>query len=310
MNLKDKQNYLAFINMLLATSILSNYFDENMINDSRKIIDFIGNVFKLNDNNINYCFKLISDDLTMISIIDDVDAYQRNVQDVNYLDISDYLYLKCETLLKLNNIHKQFEHQNLNSSLFDYRYLRRYSPDIRFKELENASKIGIIDINKSVAILQYLGIGCKKNIDTAIYRFKQCAYWGDISSLYFLAYIFKSINEEKEYKIFNELCNLSDYFLEGRTNVPSEEEYKYSKESIDEFKIISSIIQDIILSYNKTCINYSFIEVILLNNIDYYQKMKCINNYHQELWKEISNSSNDPNKKMGFNFRLKGGSNE
>ena len=186
-------------------------------------------------------------------------------------------------------------------SSFNYNHLRSYYAENRFNELQEASVLGYIDINRTTAIMLALGIGVKQNRESAIYRLKQCALWGDIASLYLLKALYQE--DEKEAQIYKDLTLLSSYFLEGRTIIPKKDEGKYLKEAKELFAIISSVRQDIVLSLNITNIDYSFVEVLLLDKLDYYQKMAFINQYKEGTWKEISNSSNDPNKRLGFKVK-------
>lgn len=305
MFLREKQKYLALSNILISVTMLSNSFNNELENDSSHFIDFIGNVFSLKKEEIEDCKKLVLDELTVVSTIQDVDAFFANQGEKDFPKIGQYLYLKCDALLKLKNIYQKFNHNNFNQIYFEYRYLRPYYPDIRFKELVNSSTNGDIDINRTVAICLATGVGCKEDIDAAIYRFKQCAYWGDISSLYYLTYLYEIKGDEKEKRLYSNLCSLSVYLSNGITNIPNVKKNEFDKLTSDTFSLIASIKQDIILSFNLYNIDFSFVEIMLLDKLDYYQKMKCINEYDQKWWKELTNSSSDPNKKLGFN--VKGG---
>lgn len=305
MVLREKQKYLALSSILITTTMLSNDFNTELENDSSYLIDFIGGVFSLSKEEIEECKRLVLDELTVVSTVQDANAFFANQGDRDFPKIGQYLYLKCDAILKLKNIYQKFNKVNFNQIYFEYRYLRPYYPDIRFKELVDSSVNGDVDINRTVAILLAAGVGCEKDIDAAIYRFKQCAFWGDISSLYFLKHLFEIKGEEKEKKLFSNLCVLSSYLSNGRTNIPNIKKKEYDQLTSDTFSLIASIKQDIILDYNIYDIDYSFVEIMLLDNIDYYKKMKCINEYKNQWWKELTNSSSDPSKKLGFN--VKGG---
>ena len=304
MVIKEKQNYLAVSDALLASTMLSNEFDENLNSDTIKIIDFIGSAFNLSKKDIDECKKLFLDDLTIISTTADVDAYLSHRGDKEFPEIKGFLYLKCEAIQKLDNIYHDLANSPFNQFFFDYKYLRPYSPDIRFKELEETSLKGNVDINRTVAILQVLGIGCPKDLGAAIYRFKQCAFWGDVSSLYYLSYLFKEKGDEKNAKLYIDLSKLSSNLFEGRTVIPNEKKNSYEKSVTETYELIASIKQDIVLAYRITDIDYSFVEVILMDDVDYFTKMECVNNYRAQTWKEISNSSYNPSKKLGFNTKV------
>ena len=59
----------------------------------------------------------------------------------------------------------------------------------------------------------------------------------------------------------------------------------------------------LLLSKQKFYIDYSFVEVMLSDNVDYYGKIEFINEYTSQRWKEITNSSNDPSKVLGFKVK-------
>ena len=303
--INDKNSYLAISDILLSVTMLSNNFNEQLEKDTLLIMDFVSKVFNLKEKDQQKYQDLILNDLTMLSTIDDVNYYMEDGAARLYPKISEPLYLKAKTINKLYDIYSSFQREGKEWFAFDYRNLRDYYPGMRFEEIESASAYGNIDINKVTAILLALGIGCKKDINAAINRFKQCAYWGDVSSLFYLAFLLLEKKDEQQASLYQNLASLSEAFLEGRTILTKEEMKKYDEETRQNYVIISSIKQDIVLAYRKNDIDYSFVDVILMNDIDYYTKMAFINKYQEKEWKELTNSSFDPKKKLGFN--LKGG---
>ena len=301
--INDKNSYLAMNDILLSSTMLSNNFNEQLEKDTLLIIDFVSKVFNLKEKDVLKYQDLVLNDLTILSTDNDVEYYVYDNAAKDYPKISEPLYLKAKTIIKLSDIYSEFQKTGKEWFAFDYRNLRDYYPGMRFEEIENASTCGNIDINKVTAILLALGIGCKKNVGAAINRFKQCAYWGDVSSLFYLAYLYQEKKDEKQASLYQNLASLSDAFLEGRTMLSKEEAKKYDEETRQNYVIISSIKQDIVLAESKKNIDYSFVEVILLDSIDYYTKMGFINKYNQKEWKEITNSSFDPKKKLGFHTK-------
>ena len=297
----NKDNYLAISDILLTVSMLATDFNDALIEDAGKIIDFISKSHGLKENEIEKLKTLVCDDLTIISTRRDANAYQIENGGKDYPAISDLLYLKMQTIVRLDNL------KGINEMHLDYSYLRPYYPEMRFKELEQSSTIGNVDINRTTAMMLALGLGTPKDVEAAIYRFKQCAYWGDVTSLYYLSSLYQELNDEKNAALYCNLAKLSPYILEGRTLLPKNEEKKYEKDVVQSFVIISTIKQDIVLASEsrRDNIDYSFLEVIFMDNLDYYAKIECINEYNSLKWKEITNSSYDPDKKLGF--KLKGG---
>lgn len=301
MIIKERDSYLAVFDILLTVTLLSNNFNDELERDGARVIDFVANAFKLDERMLEECHRVIPDDLTMLSTIQDAEAFLSNRGYEEFPKQGNLLYLKAEAILKLNNIFNFYDNQHFNQQYFDYQYLRPYFASIRYRELESSSVKGNVLINRTVALMLALGIGCKQNIKSAIYRLKQCAYWGDISSSRYLSYLYELEKDEKNAKHFADLYTLEQLLLEGRTMIPPEMKNKYDEGAQKAFELIASIRQDIVLSFNQQEINYSFVEVMLMDSLDYYTKMQLVNRYNSQEWKEFTNSSSDPNKRLGFN---------
>lgn len=300
--IKDNKTYLAISDMLLVTTMLSNEFNDKLNEDASKIIRFIGNVFDLQKQEINECINLILNDLTSLSTTKDVKAFNGNRGVNDFTLIADFAYLKSEAILKIQKINTWLEMTNRNGSCFDYGYLRKYFPVIRYEELKSCSFNGNVDVNRTVAILQSIGIGCTKDIDKAIYRFKECAYWGDITSLYYLSYLYSLKNDKKSSKLYSSLSKLNKFILEGRTILPHDVQEKYNEKTLEEFKIISSIFQDIVLYFKMFEINQSFLEVVLSEDNNYSKRMLYINEFRDEEWKKNTSIENEKSKENVGSF--------
>lgn len=295
MKSSNKLKYLAISDMLLMVTLLSNDFNKDLDNDSFKVIKFIGKAFNWSNEEIEKYYKLISNDLTVISRLKDIDAFKNDKNKMMDEELESLLYLKCETLSKIKNIFNQYKQSNFDESYFDYEYLRPYYGFIRFNELTKVSAKGNIDVNRTVAILLAFGIGCESNRKAAEYKLKQCVYWGDYISLIYLVYLSYLMGEGDNYHLYLELSNLYDYIIEGKTMLPESIKKNLNKKVIEEFSIISSITLDIRKMNNLDDINYSFIEVILKDSLSYSQKMKYINDYKYGEWREDFISTQNKN---------------
>ncbi|MEG2451022.1 MAG: hypothetical protein RSB09_04735, partial [Clostridia bacterium] len=91
------------------------------------------------------------------------------------------------------------------------------------------------------------------------------------------------------------------YLFAGYTVIPEKAKALYSEKARIYYVYISSIFQDIVHTQKVVDINFSFIEAITSDKIDYFKRMSFINNYSDQQWKEITNSSQSPTKKLGFN---------
>lgn len=90
------------------------------------------------------------------------------------------------------------------------------------------------------------------------------------------------------------------YLKSGYTILPDAVKNLYSKEAQTYYVYISSIKQDVVYAYDKTAIDFSFVEAITSDSLDYFEKMEYINNYEKKEWKNVTNSSEKPPKKLGF----------
>ena len=287
---KIQQNYVAFYNMVLATTLLSNQPSETLDEDAKKIIAFIGQAYDLDEYLIKYCQKVILDDLVAISTRTDMTAFINSHTYNSQIDELDPLFsIKADVLDAIDSMRERRD-INLSTSWFDYSHYKPYYPALRFEQLAAYAAIGNPLANKEVGILLYLGIGAKQNTESAILRLKQCMMWGDLSVIPLLREIAKENNNPKE-KIYAELVSLIPYMNEGRTIVPKELEGQLEKESKQLYVLITSIKHDVVKESQDLYINQSFVEVMLLEDLDYYRKLEFINNYQAHEWKNMTNSS-------------------
>ena len=292
-----QQNYVAFYNMVLATTLLSNQPSDALDEDAKKIIEFIGKANDFDEYLIKYCQKVILDDLVAISTRTDMTAFINSHTYNSEADELDSLFsIKADVLDAIDSMRERRD-INLSTSWFDYSHYKPYYPNLRFEQLVAYAAVGDPLANKEVGILSYLGIGTKPNLNSAILRLKQCMMWGDLSVIPLLKEIAKENSDPKE-KVYEELVSLIPYMNEGRTIVPSELESLLEKETKQLFVLITSIKHDIVKEAKDLYINQSFVEVMLLEGVDYYRKLDFINNYTANEWKNITNS---PNKgRIGF----------
>ena len=297
------KNYSAFREMLLATTALSNRSSKKYDEDCKAIIDFIGKAYSLNEDLIEYCKKIILDELVAISTDQDITAFVNSHTFEGELDELDSLFsAKCDVIGVIRNF-GEVRSPQLSPAWFDYSHINPYYPEIRYQQLSIAASTGNVVANKIVGVLSVLGIGCESSKEmmlSGIYRLRQCAIWGDISSLFLIREVYHILEMKEQKTLYDELVSLIPYMKEGRTIIPSRMAEKVSKEAMQTFAIMCSIKQDIILSKQKFYIDYSFVEVMLLADVDYYDKLNFINHYDQQEWKEVTNSSFNPNRKIGF----------
>ena len=297
------KNYSAFREMLIATTALSNCTSEQFDEDSKKIINFVGKAYGLSEELIKYCSKVILDDLITISTQKDINAFvNSHLYETELDELDSLMSAKCDAIDIIKTF-GEIRSPQLSYKWFDYSHKNPYYPEIRYQQLSIAASTGNVVANKVVAILSVLGIGCeqtKENTLSGAYRLKQCAMWGDIASLFLVREVYKILGNSQGISLFDQLISLVPFIKEGRTVLPEDTKKKLSKEAYEFFSIICSIKQDIILSRKKFNIDYSFVEVMLLSSVDYYDKLGYINRYEAQEWKEVTNPSFNPDRKIGF----------
>ena len=291
-----KNNYKN--TQLLSNLILSNTINDDFIKNYKKVSLFNKIVFNIDEDTKNKLDNLILNDLSTISTFEDAKAFRNNDKKDDYKGIEQFLNMKCDVMEKIKYI---YEHSNKDGYLMDYSFLRGYDAKQRFNELSNSSLNKQIDINLTLAVCLYLGIGCEKDIESSIYRFKQNAFMGDIEALYFLRAIYKELDDLDNFKLYDDLISLEKYLIEGRMNLSNSIKKKYSVKAIQTYNLISLIKENI--GNTSDYINTSFMEVILNDEVDYKKKIECINYYNTSLYKDVLISLINPSNTMSFKVK-------
>lgn len=303
------KNYEAFYNMVLATAMMSNDHTPKMKVDGTRIIEFIGNAYGLDRDLIEHCAHTILDDMGVLSITKDKTAgYSLRRSGDDCTDEEILIDIKADVISELDNIagreNTGRENRGINPSWFDYTHYVVYQPEIRFEKINTASATGNINTTRQVGILRALGIGCDVDFVAAERRLTQCALWGDIPSMRLLSYVYKLDGNLQRAELFEQVAELATKYLKGGITVlPKEEKDAYSEEARTYYIYISTIKQDVIYAHNKFDIDFSFIEALSSEELDYYDRMKYINKYSEKEWKNVTNSSERPKavKTLGFN---------
>ena len=291
-----KNNYKN--TQLLSNLILSNTINDDFIKNYKKVSLFNKIVFNIDEDTKNKLDNLILNDLSTISTFEDAKAFRNNDKKDDYKGIEQFLNMKCDVMEKIKYI---YERSNKDGYLMDYSFLRGYDAKQRFNELSNSSLNKQIDINLTLAVCLYLGIGCEKDIESSIYRFKQNAFMGDITSLYFLKEIYKELDDSNNFNLYDDLISLEKYLVEGRIDLPNLVKQKYSKEVIETYTLISMIKQNI--GDRNDYINTSFMQIILNDDVSYKKKIECALNYELGLYKDVLFSLINPSVSMGFKVK-------
>ena len=295
------ENYEAFYTMLTATMVMSNRPSGSFNEDCDAIIDFIGNAYSLSDEVIKSCKECIYVSLAPISMVVDKKAIFSNRQFGDYLNDMDVLNdIKCSVISFLERLSKS-NSPSINPDWFDYNHYFSYNARVRYEEIKVAASGGNPVINRQMGLLLALGIGTEKNLTESANRLKRCALWGDLPSIKLLATVYQLQGDTEKASVTKEVATLAENYLHaGYTVIPQESAKKYSEQAISYYSLISSILQDVVYALNKHNIDFSFVEAISSDELDYYKRMHFVNNYQRAEWRDVTNSAHNPAKKIGF----------
>lgn len=293
MNSKDLLKNIEPLNeMLMATSILSNNSSFEWKKDAAKIIEFICQSYELNYL-INDYKELILETVNNLSLVNEYKGLRREHRfNDEYSEIEIVYNLKGQILLQLKNIDNNLKQLGFPiANEFTYEDNNSYYAPLRLMTILKASSFGEVQLTAQAGLMYACAIGCNLDIEFAIIRLKQAAYWGYIPALKFLANIYKNQNDETNYKLYKEVyeaCN--DFFYDGVQMLPESKKNYYSKEAADTFALLANIYQDVVIPYS-TRIDYSFLEVMFSEKITFAKKMVYINEYKHYEWKSALNST-------------------
>ncbi len=309
------KNYDAFYNMVLSTTIMSNAQTEEYKNDATKIIQFIGEAYHLDKDFVVDCIDVILNELSRLGVtVDQRAIYGSRKLNTPFSNIDALFDIKGDVLNTLHAIGspsaqhdrrptsgQTVETLYINPNWFDYSHYKSYQADVRFAKLALVSATGNLIATRQIGILQMLGIGCEKDVNEAIHRFTQCVIWGDIASMHYLAHAYQIAGNEAKARQTYELATLSKKYLNaGYTVLPKGIEKGFGEEARNLFIYIATIQQDVVIAYNRVAIDFSFVEAILDDSLEFDERMFYINNYEHKGWKDVTHPSRLPNAKLGF----------
>ena len=294
-------NYDVLYNSILATTVISNTYNEESVADCEKIIEFICGAYGASKTLVTKIKKIILEDLVCLGVMEDLNAFDAGK--TYYSDFSETdkcMEIKYEIIRMLTDLRESQPTTNFGFVNFDHYNV--YQSCARYKKLSQSSMRGDLISTREIGILQALGIGCEKNIDDAKRKFLQCVLWGDVQSAYLLSYTLK-LTSDPNASLFYEVATLmSTYLDDGITVLPEEETKNYSEEAKVYFIYISSIKHDVIYSYDLRFMDFSFLEVIMSEKADYNEKMTFINEYRNKKWKSFTNKVTEKAKKTKIGF--------
>lgn len=299
MNKELFDNYEAFYNMVLVCAGLTNSLGDEADDDCKKVIAFIGEAYGLDKDFVADCEDKIINQLSAIGTEGDIAAFYSLCETGTVSkEEEEILNVKADAIRALQACLASHPY-GVHEDWFSYNRRKTYFPAVRYAEIACAASAGIVICNKIAGVMAYLGIGTEKRVEGAIQRLRQCAFWGDLASVHLLAKIYAEKGDANA-KVYEDLKKLLPYLEEGYTVLPEAETKGIEEKAKQIFAIIASIRHDIILEYNRAAIDYSFVEVMTMEETDYFVKLDCINQYQKGEWKDISNPAKNPKRKIGF----------
>ena len=190
------EHYDIYYGTVMACTLLSNDGSPEFRRDAAAIVDFYCAAHGL-DRSVAEGWKTdVLDTLSRVESVDERDAaYRRRMVSSERHD-RDYLYdVKGDVLAEICTKYKD-DTVFINRAWFDYSHVHCYNAQMRFAQIRSAASSGWRVAAREVGIMQALGIGCVRDVDAAVYRFMQCAYWCDVPSCYIAAYLMREAGDE------------------------------------------------------------------------------------------------------------------
>lgn len=280
--------------MVLSTVILGNQRSAKWLEASNEIIDFIGNSFGFDQEMKTKALQIITNDLDGVATLNDVNYNYAN-PNLEVDEMTSYFNdIKFRNILML-----QDKYDNNVYHWTNYQYYHQFHPYIHYQRISKTAKRGDLIACRHTAILEVLGIGTQTNYDNAILRLQQAIFWGDITSAYLLREVYRITKNEDKASLMDDVVTLLEKYLNvGVTIVDKENEFSESAKTL--YVLISSTYHDIVKHQKELIIDYSFVEVMLIDELSYHKKLEYITNYQQNQWKDESNSTTSPQAKFGF----------
>lgn len=295
-------NFQVFYSTLYSCATLSNDFSNAYEKDAEKIVNFVCKTYGLSNETITQFCNTIFDTLKPVATLSDATAVKKNEGEIDNSEEFTLLCIKAEIIEDLSFIsEKMYLGPYQDIDCLNYQYLKPYQANMRFSKINRVASCGLVIAARQAAIMQILGIGCKQDLELARMRLISCTYWGDIFSAYLLARLYEITGETEKHDLYLNLAKLCDkYLYTGCTVLPGDAIKEYGTEACNEYALISSILQDVIYANKLFNIDFSFIEAITSEKLDYFKKMEYINQYDRKEWKELTNPSFSTEKKIGF----------
>lgn len=295
-------HYDMLYTMTLATTILANSDSGSFRQDAAGVIALIGTAYGRDKNEIQEYTQVILGPMMQMGLVTDQDAmYSRRLGvDSTMTEYDAMMDIKGDALQQLHRM-SLVDNCQYNPHWFSYAHYQTYHPCVRFGQLLSTAVTGNLPATRQVGIMLLLGIGCRKDIDAAIGRLTQCAMWGDVPSIYLVALAYRMAGKAATAEVYRQAAQWCErYMQQGYTTLPAYEARGENDEAKDLFVCIASIRHDVVNSYNRPEIDFSFVEAITSPVLDTSARLRYINHYNAGEWRNVTNSCYQPSKRTGF----------
>ena len=289
------------LSAVLHALLLSNTASPELERDVRRLVEFIERAY---ETKLTGLPEAIMEGITKLGTFQDTEAYSNGIDydfEPDDSSLIDQLFVNAMgqigvLVLTLGpTFHEEW---------FDYNTRDVYNASVRLKQFQITSVTGLPDLERATALCYAIGIGTDVDLKEAKARFTHCLFWGDVSSLRFLRLLAKEEKDEKALAYYEDLLALWRYLELGLTIVPESEAGRDQKAKED-FALIASIVQDIVIAEKRVAFDFSFLRVMVDPSVSYFDKLRFINEYENREWAAVTEAHLNPN--LGFGFSNKGG---
>lgn len=270
----------VFYAMCLASTLVSTYNSKESDQDSRKIIAFLGEAFRIPRETVSIFETCILEEMMHIGLITDYHALSAtdllSEHDKEYIELYEIKGRVLEeiALSEAKNYGvSDIRVVNQIRANMKYEYFHHpYNAKARFWQLARLSESGNVNVTRQVGMLYALGIGCDTDFQKAEETLLKCVLWGDKIS----AMLLKQLH-----------CWM-----------------KKEDSEVDEYHHLINLLRCFIIAPKKDpLINHELANVLIGNQLSYKQKVELISNFNEKTWHCALLLDEGTERKIGFKVR-------
>lgn len=287
---------------VLHSLLLCNNVSEELEEDVRRLVDFIERAY---ETPLTGLPEAIIADIVKLGTLQDTLAYSNGIDydfEPDEGSLIDQLFVNA--MGQIDVLSKTLG-PAFHSEWYEYDVRGIYNPAIRRTQFAMTGVTGLPVLERASGLCYAIGIGGPANLDEAKVCFRHCLFWGDGISLRFLRLIAKMEKDKEGLAYYEDLLALWRYYELGLTVVPESEQGRL-KSAKEDFALIASIVQDIVIAERHLTINYAFLRAIDNPEVSYFDKLRYIDEFENLEWAtaDIAKANS------GFGLSHKGGKNQ